>query len=419
MSEAFNHSPNDLSTGEGNVRIPKTYVEDSELAHDMANAERPFREEQLLATSYYKHLFDTVKDRYKNVPYDRDDMNMLARTAYRTTRIAAYLGRRAAFEGNIEYATQAGETTPSFNHGPRSYAHGSSELEVLDSRKREELLGSILQEPDFIDREGLNAEALELKKSQARDIIHAKQKEDREKYKANKKSPNFKGADTLDASENPFLRKMLSLLPGYKEVFLPDGITGFSASDDMETRSLFEGHIRKQDIGPRIYEFLAKSSWQQLLDTTGEDIVDISSQATKLWKSKNILSTAESLVAGFNGTVTDVSVLKLPLDEEWVESYFDTESLQSIYPDSIQRLQFIATLKSSGRPESHSVLNCVQYVRETDSGPCVAVTTRKADRVTAEALIRSHREESIGIHEVLASQNREILSGLPSLGKRY
>lgn len=411
-------------------QVPETYIADIELAQTMALAEKPFREYAILAEDMQQRLTDVYADL---PPITWMDFNSSwtphkkARAAIEEARrIANYYVQRGIHASDVVQAEHDGHDTPIFSYHWHTYEDVEM-LERADARRNIKLVNLLLRHPDVAEKRGLTEDSLHRDRQHLHSILRPEKIDKADKAVVKPEQPvidrRLIGHTSLRRSKNKMLDNMFSRNHLTPEAITSEQVQDFASYEPLQRLNLLSGFIRKNNVAPIVFEFLAKHAWNHLLETVGGDLSGkMKSSPTSHWQPTRIADLTESLVDRFNGTVTDVSVMKLPITEEWKKEYFESKKLSSIQPASIERLKFIATLKPTGKPEAYSTLDTVLYTMYDNNDritPKIMVTTRKADRVTAEVLQESLRQESIAIAHVLElTQSHEVLVGLPSLGKR-
>lgn len=407
-------------------------IADEALAYEMAIAESEFREFGIVANAVHQLNLDRLQQfkQQSTDPMgsyaDLDSYQIWSRTQYllseraKTGKLSRYFAARADFESDVVLAKAHNIPTPRYIHMGRSYAPTSVSLESLDANKRATLIGTTKYRTD-VPQLGAAIRSLEAIHVQKREETATRKadrmKQTRETYRPPTSAETEEALRSLDASVNPQLAKIYPK----KQTITEAQLTAFNELEYLQPMSLLDGSIRKADIAVVSAEFVAKSAWQQLMSVAGDEIIaNPQRSAMSFWRVESIERSFDSLTDRFNGTVTNVSVIDLPVTKAWAETFFTAEQRAGLYPYGIRRLRFVATLKSSGKPETYSRLDVVHYVRKGDASnaPSIVATRRKADRLTALAIQQSMVEESKAIAGVVTDAlGHEVSAGLPTLGK--
>lgn len=124
-----------------------------------------------------------------------------------------------------------------------------------------------------------------------------------------------------------------------------------------------------------------------------------------------------TLTNKFHGTLSDLMVTKLPVDDDWLEEYFKNNA-GPVDRRTIRRFRLSIGLGTNRKSGVTSQLEVVMYPHE--NGKRIFVTNRKADRLGVTALIEQRAAESAARAASIAADNlaHPMSGGLPGLGNR-
>ena len=128
---------------------------------------------------------------------------------------------------------------------------------------------------------------------------------------------------------------------------------------------------------------------------------------------------AEALTTKVYGTLSDIVITNLPIDQEWFESYFKKSS-PAVDTESIKRIRLSLGVNQHKKlSASVSQVEIVLYrLRNASSGDRIVATNRKADRLDAVSLAQQLNRESAVKASIIEAANiaRPLQGGLPGLG---
>ncbi len=386
-------------------------ITDVSLAYDMACAENEFRVLGKLACIARDYAPLVEVEYAESTRYHHS-------STVSESRLVGYFDKRANYASGVVLAEYLGIDKPKFKGlGRYEIASSVHELELVDSRKKLSLIEKLLRIGNHEELTNMSSDDLENMKRKPQLVLEQENTRRRQMYRQREAAKNAKARVIRN-------NNLLKIMVGpFRETVDESLLQSIFEADDLEPVTVLESPIRKDDIAPVVYELVAKLSHNVLRNADVNNIIGTSGTAapTRYWKKHEIKKVAESLVNKFNGTVTNLSVMKLPVTDDWLTENYTSDFKDEIYAETINRLRFIAELKSTGKPKIYSQIEYGVYVRRSNDtlGPSIVATTRKINRMSAEAVQESLTQESIAIAEVVSSNSGPaILAGLPTLGKR-
>lgn len=395
-------------------------IDDIDLAWDVAHAEKEFRDYACLGSLVMNHAMPLMHISGYRWSEEADAAYKHQNNYKQSLKAVAYFTNRAIYNGDIMQDSYEGVDPPDFMFQGRYYTPDSRQLTQIDRMKKLDIIDRLLKYEHGFNTSIVTNERNRLE-TESRYYLQSARMEQYTFQKERMLDSLLENPESFDSKKNKMLLRMLDHAAFKGDVINPEVIENFNKATYLERIPLADGFIRKNDVAPAVFEFIAKLAWSKLLTQLGPDLrEEVTALPTKHWNSKSVMATATGLVGQFNGTITELSVHKLPITDEWLEAYFNDNTLDNVYEGSLERVAFIAGLKSTGKPLAYSSIETVLYIRgqDEDSSPALVATSRAADRLSAEALQESIRNESKAVAYVIEnSRNREILAGLPSLGK--
>lgn len=413
-----------------NTESPVSFVEAVELAHDMALAESEYQEFGIVARALLATTYQTLRQRSTEQYTHPNNLSIRSNEEYiddlmtakkRYASLAKFFASRASFASDLVLSDAHGQDAPIFPYRFMRYTLDDPQLHILDSRKRTETLTAANIQLDPTHYSAL-LENLHEKHHAKQSFVVAHEKALQRQYDKNKRLKKnqelLKGGDSLDVTTN----RVLARLTPSEQLLDSSHIYAFEKLEYLKTMTLMDGFVKKTQVPFVLREFIAKLAWNNLLAVAGEEMLTGAQGIPTIACSPGIiLNSLGSLLSKYNGTVLSVSAMRLPVTEEWEQDYFAENVRDAMYEDSLKRVRSIAKLRPTGRHKEYVTLDAAYYVRRhahTES-PAIVITTRKSDALTAHALQESLVNESIAARRVVNDAlSREVLSGLPSLGKR-